>query len=72
VGLRYRPALWLAVPGLIPGLLPLVVALLVIWRATPAQAALWTAVTLIVQYGSLAILSWQATSFVSKRLQRRL
>jgi hypothetical protein len=71
VGLRYRPALWLAVPGLIPGLLPLVVALLVIWRATPAQAALWTAITLVVQYGSLAILSWQATSFVAKRLQRR-
>jgi len=71
VGLRYRPALWLAVPGLIPGLLPLVVALLVIWRATPAQAALWTAITLVVQYGSLAILSWQATSFVSKRLRHR-
>jgi hypothetical protein len=72
VGLHYRPALWLAVPGLIPGLLPLVVALLVIWRATPAQAALWTAITLFVQYGSLAIFSWQATSFASRRLRRRL
>lgn len=70
-GLRYRPALWLAVPGLIPGLLPLVVALLLIDRATPAQTAFWTVVTLVVQYGSLAIFSWQATSFVAKRLRKR-
>ena len=66
-GLRYRPALWLALPGLIPGLLPLVVAMLLLLHAAPAQAAFWTIVTLIVQYGSLAIFSWQTSSFVAKR-----
>jgi hypothetical protein len=69
-GLRYRPALWLALPGLVPGLLPLVIGLLLIFRATPAQAAFWTVLTLIVQYGSLAIFSWQTTSFVARRLRR--
>jgi len=67
LGLRYRPALWLALPGLVPGLLPLVIALLLISRATPAQIAFWTVATLVVQYGSLAILSWQTSSFVLKR-----
>lgn len=66
-GLRYRPALWLALPGLVPGLLPLVVALLFIVHATPAQAVFWTVLTLLVQYGSLAIFSWQTSNFVVKR-----
>jgi hypothetical protein len=70
-GLHYRPALWLALPGLVPGVLPLVVALLLVAHATPAQLALWTLVTLVVQYGSLAILSWQTSSFVVKRWLRR-
>jgi hypothetical protein len=70
-GLHYRPSLWLALPGLLPGLLPLVLALLLVLHATPAQIALWTIVTLVVQYGSLAIFSWQTTSFVAKRWLRR-
>lgn len=70
-GLRYRPALWLALPGLVPGLLPLTIALLLIARATPAHIAFWTLVTLVVQYGSLAIFSWQTSSFVAKRWLRR-
>jgi hypothetical protein len=71
VGLHYRPALWLALPGLVPGLLPIVVALLLILRATPAQAAFWTIVTLVIQYGSLALFSWQTSAFVAKRWVRR-
>jgi hypothetical protein len=70
-GLFYRPSLWLALPGLLPGLLPLVVAFLLLIHATPGQLALWTIVTLIVQYGSLALFSWQAGSFAFKRLFRR-
>ena len=70
-GLRYRPALWLALPGLIPGLLPLVIALLLVAHASPAQVALWTFVTLVVQYGSLAIFSWQTSTFVVKRWLRQ-
>ena len=70
-GLFYRPALWLALPGLVPGVLPLVVAIVLLVHATPAQIALWTAVTLVVQYGSLAIFSWQAGTFAFKRWGRR-
>jgi hypothetical protein len=70
-GLAYRPSLWLALPGLLPGLLPLVVAFLLLVRATPGQLALWTIVTLIVQYGSLGLFSWQAGAFAFKRLFRR-
>lgn len=69
--LHYRPALWLALPGLLPGLLPAVIAALLLLHATPGQIALWTGVTLVVQYGSLAIFSWQTTSFVAKRWFRR-
>jgi len=70
-GLRYRPALWLSLPALVPGLLPLVVALLLIMRATPAQAAFWTIVTLVIQYGSFAMFSWQTSTSVAKRWLRR-
>jgi len=71
LGLCYRPALWLALPGLVPGLLPLVIALLLSARATPAQTIFWTVVTLAIQCGSLAIFSWQTSSFVTKRWLRR-
>jgi hypothetical protein len=70
-GLFYRPSLWLALPGLFPGLLPLVVAFLLLIHATPGQLALWTIVTVVVQYGSLGLFSWQAGSFAFKRLFRR-
>jgi len=73
LGLRYRPALWLALPGLVPGPLPLIVGLLLMFRVTPSQAAFWIIVTLIVQYGSLAIFSWQTSSFIARRwLLRKL
>jgi hypothetical protein len=70
-GLRYRPALWFAVPGLVPGPLPLVAALLFALHASVGLAAQVIAATLIVQYTSLAIFSWQATTFVAKTLRRR-
>ncbi len=70
-GLFYRPSLWLALPGLFPGLLPLVVAFLLLVHASPGQLTLWTIVTLIVQYGSLGLFSWQAVGFAFKRWFRR-
>lgn len=70
-GLHYRPALWLALPGIVPGVLPLVLGLLLVVRATPAEALFWTSATLVVQYSAIAILSWQTTSFVAKRWLRR-
>jgi len=45
--------------------------LLLLLHATPGQVALWTGVTLVVQYGSLAILSWLTATFAAKRLSLR-
>ena len=55
LGCRYRPALWLALPGLFPGLLPLVVALLLAFRVSRATLAIGTTATIVVQYTSLAL-----------------
>jgi dolichol-phosphate mannosyltransferase len=70
-GLRYRPALVLAIPGLIPGLLPVVVAAMLLMHLSPRAIALGTDVTLAVQYGSLAIFASQTFSFVRKRYFKR-
>ena len=65
----FRPALWLAVPGLIPGLLPVVVAVLLVLRVSPSTLALGTAITIIVQYASLAIFAGQLGAFFARRLR---
>jgi hypothetical protein len=71
-GLRHRPALWLGIPGLIPGLLPLVVAVLLLTRTPVATGAIVVTITLIVQYVSLAIFAGQtATFFGMSYLTRR-
>lgn len=71
---RHRPALWLAVPGLFPGLLPLVVAFLLLLRVSPATLAVGTTATIVVQYTSLALFTGQITTFVGRRFtaKRRL
>ncbi|TAM74943.1 glycosyltransferase family 2 protein [bacterium] len=65
-GFAYRPALWLGVPGLIPGLLPLTVLVLLLLRVSPAAFAAVTLVVLVVQYASIAILAGQTTVFLGK------
>jgi len=71
-GLHYRPALWLAVPGLLPGLLPLVVAVLLVFKTGAALSAAVIAATLFIQYASLAVFSWQATGFIARLWKRRV
>lgn len=68
---RHRPALWLAVPGLFPGLLPLVAAILLLLHVSPFTFAVGTAITVIVQYTSLAIFGGQLATFVARRVRRR-
>ncbi len=68
---EYRPSLWLAVPGLIPGLLPVVVAVLLLLRVSPWVLAAGTATTVVIQYTSLAIFAGQAGTFFTRRLQNR-
>ena len=66
MALRHRPALWLALPGLFPGLLPLVVAVLLLLHVTASQLAAGTAATVAVQYTSLAIFAGQLGSFFTR------
>jgi hypothetical protein len=68
---RHRPALWLAVPGLFPGLLPIVVALLLIFRANAATLAVGTTATIVIQYTSLALFTGQITTFLGRKLSQK-
>ncbi|MEO9170766.1 MAG: glycosyltransferase family 2 protein [Candidatus Baltobacteraceae bacterium] len=67
----HRPALWLAVPGLFPGLLPIVVAVLLLLRVSPAVLAAGTAATVIVQYSSLAFLAGHVGSVFARKFHHR-
>ncbi len=68
---RHRPALWLAVPGLFPGLLPIVVALLLIFRVSAATLAIGTTATIVIQYTSLALFTGQITTFLGRKLSQK-
>lgn len=72
-GFGHRPALLLAIPGLVPGLLPLVVAILFALHFSPANIAFWSLVTVVIQYSSLALFAGQAAAFFHRRrFQSRL
>jgi len=66
-GIKARPFLLVAIPGLIPGLLPAVVGIALLARTSPRTLALVTAITLVVQYGSLLILTVQLGDYAFKR-----
>jgi hypothetical protein len=68
---RHRPALWLAIPGLFPGLLPLVVATLLLLRVTPTALAVGTTATIVIQYTSLALFTGQLAAFFGRKLFQR-
>lgn len=68
---RHRPSLWLALPGLFPGLLPLVVGLLVVLRVKPSVLAVGTTATIVVQYTSLALFTGQITTFLGRKLHQK-
>ena len=71
LGCRYRPALWLALPGLFPGLLPLVVALLLAFRVSPATLAIGTTATIVIQYTSLALFTGQIAQFIRQKFNQK-
>jgi glycosyltransferase involved in cell wall biosynthesis len=66
-GFGYRPSLLLAIPGLIPGLLPFVVAVLYFMHLSAANIAFWSFVTIVIQYSSLALFAGQAATFFHRR-----
>jgi len=57
--LHARPSLWLAIPGLIPGLFPLCVAIAAMMHASAVALAEVALVTTIVQYTSLAFFTYK-------------
>ncbi len=63
---EYRPALWFAIPGLFPGLLPLVIATLLLLHVPPAKIAIASVATMVVQYTSLAFFAGQVASFFTR------
>lgn len=68
---RHRPSLWLAVPGLFPGLLPLVVALLLLLHVSASTLAIASAATVAVQYTSLALFAGHVGAFFARAHIRR-
>ena len=68
---RHRPSLWLAVPGLVPGLLPLVVAVLLFLHVNATTLAAATVATVAVQYASLALFAGYVGAFVAGTHMRR-
>ncbi|HEY5427276.1 MAG TPA: glycosyltransferase family 2 protein [Candidatus Tumulicola sp.] len=66
-GFGHRPSLLLAIPGLIPGLLPLVVAVLYLLHFSAQSIAFWSVVTIVIQYSSLALFAGQAVTFIHRR-----
>jgi len=68
---RHRPALWLAIPGLLPGLLPLVVAILLLLRVNATTLAVGTTATIVIQYTSLALFTGQITTFLGRKLSQK-
>jgi hypothetical protein len=68
---RHRPALYLAIPGLFPGLLPLVVAVLLLLRVSPTTLAVGTTATIVIQYTSLALFTGQITTFLGRRVSEK-
>lgn len=71
VACRHRPSLCLAVPGLIPGLLPLVVAVLLLLHVSARVLEIGTVATLVVQYGSLALFTGQISAFIARTFRQR-
>jgi glycosyltransferase involved in cell wall biosynthesis len=65
MGFENRPALWLAVPGIFPGLLPAVVAIFALCRASVPTIAIASAVTLTIQMLSIALISWQTAALLT-------
>jgi len=68
---RHRPALWLAVPGLFPGLLPLVVAVLLVMRVSAGVLEAGTIATLVIQYTSLALFTGQIGTFFARTSRQK-
>lgn len=70
-GVAYRPAVLLALPGILPGVLPLLVATLAVLHVDIKTAATITLVTIIIQNASLALFAGQVAIFGRNVVRRK-
>lgn len=63
VGVAHRPAILLALPGILPGVLPLIVAITVLLHLSLPTIAAITVVTMVIQNTSLAFFAGQLAVF---------
>ncbi len=69
--LRERPSLALAIPALIPGVLPLTIALAVLAHGTALQVGIVASTTFVVQTASTIVLCYHSTNFALRPLMMR-
>jgi hypothetical protein len=69
--LKERPSLALAIPGLVPGILPLSVLLAMLAHATPPQIGIVASTTFVVQTASLVVFGFHSTNFALRTLLAR-
>lgn len=70
-GIAYRPAVLLALPGIAPGVLPLIVTVCVLLRLNIKTIATITVVTMVIQNASLALFAGQLGVFARNVVKRR-
>lgn len=70
LALAYRPSLLLAIPGIVPIFLPLVVAVAVLMHARPETLAAAVGAAIVIQYASLAIFAGQLSDFLRRTTVR--
>ncbi|MHB8442176.1 MAG: glycosyltransferase family 2 protein [Candidatus Tyrphobacter sp.] len=69
--LRERPSLALTIPGFVPGVLPLAVALCLLVHATPRQVGIVASATFAVQTASLFVFGFHSGNFALRTLLTR-
>lgn len=62
-GVAHRPAILLALPGIMPGVLPLILAIMVFMHLSLATIAIITVITMVIQNASLALFAGQLAVF---------
>lgn len=70
-GVRERPSLALTIPGLVPGVLPLAVALAFLAHASARQVAIVGSTTFVIQTASLVVFGFHSTNFALRTWIRR-
>jgi glycosyltransferase involved in cell wall biosynthesis len=69
-GVAHRPAVLLALPGILPGVLPLIVASLFLFHASLKTIAIVTLCTMVIQNASLVLFAGQVAVFGRNVLRR--